>query len=721
MRRLTAAPLPEWGDLFAALLQPPVSDDLLAVPWVRTGEAGLWFSRSAWSLAAVARWRQRMSPTEFVTVWIPDYFCNAALVPLRELGARLVFYPVTERMSPDVEAWADQSNAHIPDIVLLVHYFGQPTVAAPISDFCKKHGAWLVEDATHVLRPIPGVGEQGDCVLYSPHKHLPIPDGAVLVVRPDGPAQLKALSVLKEIRSAMVDSPRSAPLAVSFWLVKRLLQRLGLRSRKSRVAFRTGAEPIFPGIPHPEMSSLARRLLIRLGRTLDKVANLRERHSQDWRNVIQWANLPPSSASLSGNATPYLAGFSFRDQTEAQLSFDRLQLAGLPVVSWPDLPPEVTTRADLHCAAMALRHSCVYLPVHQTLDQRQILACGESLLDLATAKWQVEVLGFEQWEGYWHRCSKTNLPQSWQYGAAKEEAEGWKAHRFLITNEVGQPIGLVQVLTRTLALLVSIARINRGPLLLGDVSQDVEVSVKLAVLRVLLREARNKQWLMVQVAPEMPSTDEATIGLQSLGFERMSAPTWGSGRLGLEGDEQSLVMRLNGKWRNCMRKGEKLGVTVTDHEGKGTELELLLRSYLQIQSDRDFEGISDKLLRALAKQDQKEGTWDFRVFIARESSSAPNENPLGLLVTIRAGNTTTYLIGTSSSKGRQMQVNSVLLWRAVLHSKQHKCHWFDIGGLNKATPKGIAEFKKGLNAIPYELAGEWRKWLLIRGIKAKKI
>ena len=56
-----------------------------------------------------------------------------------------------------------------------------------------------------------------------------------------------------------------------------------------------------------------------------------------------------------------------------------------------------------------------------------------------------------------------------------------------------------------------------------------------------------------------------------------------------------------------------------------------------------------------------------------------------------------------------MQANSVLLWQAILHAKHTARNWLDIGGLSKATPEGIAKFKQGLNAIPYQLVGEWQK------------
>jgi len=62
--------------------------------------------------------------------------------------------------------------------------------------------------------------------------------------------------------------------------------------------------------------------------------------------------------------------------------------------------------------------------------------------------------------------------------------------------------------------------------------------------------------------------------------------------------------------------------------------------------------------------------------------------------------------------GRKLQANYVLLWHAIQHAKRAGCRWFDIGGLNKTTPPGIAHFKQGVNAEPYSLVGEWRRVML---------
>ncbi len=714
MRRLTLAPLPAWGDLFAALLNPPLSDDALAAPWRRTGEEAFWFSRSACSLAVVARWRQRLAQRQDVTVWIPDFFCNAALAPLRSMGAQLVFYPVTNQMAPDLDACKDLASEKSPDVFILVHYFGQPIPVTSVAAFCEEQGAWLVEDAAHVLRPIPGVGEAGDCVLYSPHKHLPIPDGAVLVVRPDGPARLAkqdpASNALREIFGAVLDSPGFSNQSALLWLFKRMLQRLGLRLRQPVAAFRAEAESPVPEIAHPRMSSLARCLLSRLKDSLDAVARLREQHARDWGNVLSWANSAMTAVSpLPAAATPYLAGFTCVDSVQAEAVFLQWHQAGLPVTTWPDLPPEVMSRADVHRSAVALRHSRFYLPVHQNLSQCQIAARSRGLSIDASAQWQVRALSLDQWEEHWQHCPKANLLQSWQYGTAKEETEGWKARRFLISDEAGQPVALTQLLTRGLPILGGIARLNRGPLLLTNLSEDASMSVSLTALGALLREARRQRWWMVQVAPELPDTHAVCVGLQSLGFRKLPGVAWASGRLALGVDEQTLLMGLKGKWRNCLRKGEKLGVTVTDHECNGEELDLLISSYSSLQQSKGFDGLSERLLRGMARP--RGANWQFRLFIARGAGVVPAEEPLGVLVAIRHGDTATYLIGSTNEQGRQMQANSVLLWQAILHAKRSGCAWFDIGGLSAATPKGVAEFKQGLNAVPYELVGEWRAYL----------
>ena len=606
MPRLTYAPLPEWGGLIKGLTGVAAPDDVLSRPWCRDGDASFWYSRSAWSLSAIAGCRQRLSGNDVVTVWVPDFFCNASLAPLRSMGARLVLYPVTADLLPDFDALDALTREHGPDLFLLVHYFGRPAVADAIVAFCRQQGAWLVEDAAHLLRPSDGIGESGDCVLYSPHKHLPIPDGALQVVRADGPARLAeqadVLRTMREMHEELVASSATSCRVAYVWLIKRLLQRLGLRARDPEVASGVEAEAGDACLASPGISALAKRLLTPLTGKLDKVARLRKRHAQDWKEILLPCDLLDTVKASLVTWTPYLACFTGERESDAQQLFERLRCAGFPVTTWPDLPPEVVACPAEHQAAWALRHNRIYLPVHQSLEWQEMRKCGERLLVAETERWKARELGPDEWDDYWQQCSGVNLLQSSQYGLAKDGVDGLKPRRLLISDAAGEPVAMMQLLTRVLPFIGGAVRLNRGPLLLADVPRDRALPLKLSALQVLLREARRRRWWLLQAAPELPLDDAASAGMQTLGFKKLPARSWGSARLLLDDDEDSLLMGLKGKWRNCLRKGEKLGVTVAHHVCTGVYLELLVRSYNRLQHLRGFEGLSENIIRALSVQ-----------------------------------------------------------------------------------------------------------------------
>lgn len=385
---LTPAPLPQWLNLFRALLFRPHSNVDLAAPWRHEGEIAGWLSRSAWSLALIAQWRQRYASETAPTVWIPDYFCNASLFALRRSGVKIVFYPVSAELAPDDNSCRKLAEASPPDIFLLVHYFGRPNTAELARDFCIKYNAWLIEDAAHVLRPVTGVGDHGDFVLYSPHKHLPIPDGAVLVVRANGPVGVGTDVLdsfgspdtwpgqLRELQQRLGCSPRSSRTQALVWLVKRVLQKLGVRAlRRSTPPF---AEPLNPGsvvcpqLSSPFPSNLALHLIAGLTSDLGGVAQQRLERQLLWDVLLRSDESCANLISLTDRPdhwewTPYLAVYNV-DPDVAEDTYRHWQRNGLLVTTWPDLPPEVSAHKERHVNAWRLRHGRLYLPVHQSLS-----------------------------------------------------------------------------------------------------------------------------------------------------------------------------------------------------------------------------------------------------------------------------------------------------------------------------------------------------------------
>lgn len=322
----------------------------------------------------------------------------------------------------------------------------------------------------------------------------------------------------------------------------------------------------------------------------------------------------------------------------------------------------------------------------------------------------VNEVSFDQWLIHWQQVPKANLLQSWEYGSAKELAENWKVLRFMVSDSSGNPVALAQILTRSVPILGGIARLNRGPLLLNEFREDQKIERALNVIWAILREARRRRWWVVQIAPELPGTDKVFARLKQMGLRKQPNMVCSSGLVDLGVDENSLLMSLDGKWRNVLRKGQKLGVEVKHIDAANLVQNLLISGYREFQRSKGFEGLSESLLRNLAKQHGKE--WQFDLFISLAPQEPDSNEPIGILATIRHGDTATYLIGFTNDQGRQMQANSVMLWNSILHAKHNSCKWFDIGGLGPTTPNGIAKFKRGLNAEPYALAGDFRGYLL---------
>lgn len=114
-------------------------------------------------------------------IHVPAYCCKSILLPISNLGIKVSFYDVGERLEPLL----NKGEFRKGDVFLLVHFFGIPQDVLLIHSFCQEHGMLLVEDCAHTL-PDPEterpMGSTGVFSIYSLRKMLPVPDGGVLVV-----------------------------------------------------------------------------------------------------------------------------------------------------------------------------------------------------------------------------------------------------------------------------------------------------------------------------------------------------------------------------------------------------------------------------------------------------------------------------------------------------------------------------------------------------------
>lgn len=293
--------------------------------------------RSSWALAWLASLRGTTP-----TIALPSWFCNASLAPLRAMGARLIFVPV------DGDGLADWDHLTQADLVVAVHTFGRAVPLDGARAACARTGALLVEDAAHVLAPTSGIGQEGDYILYSPHKVLALPDGAVLVSN----------------GAPLPPCPSMAQSSPWPWVCRRLLQRSLPDIVRPRLP--QGGQPDFltdpadGDVPAPLYPSpLAQGLMGDADLTAE--ASRRRMNAAALRHAV--GRLPGWQPLFAEDGpAPYRFALRCRDADIAKARYAALRQAHLPAESWPDLPPEV---GDSN--AIALRRSVILLPVHGAL------------------------------------------------------------------------------------------------------------------------------------------------------------------------------------------------------------------------------------------------------------------------------------------------------------------------------------------------------------------
>ena len=140
------------------------------------------------------------------------------------------------------------------------------------------------------------------------------------------------------------------------------------------------------------------------------------------------------------------------------------------------------------------------------------------------------------------------------------------------------------------------------------------------------------------------------IYFQNLIFlKEKNKTSYGSSRINLSKSEDDLLMNVNSKWRNMLRKSEKMGVLIEKSNLDKENLSFLIKFYNESQRKNNFKGIANSVLKSLSNQSSE--TYNFNYYV---SKSPENNQIIGILVSIRHGSTSTYLIGATNIEGEKI-------------------------------------------------------------------
>lgn len=692
------APLPSWKSIFSIFSLRSKSDKQISSLWSKQDDKCIWFSKSTWSLLAIAIWKSSQVGKNDISFWIPDYFCNSSLILLRKFGVKLIFYPINKNYEPDYSTCRELVQTNSIDVFLFVHYFGKPYEISRAFDFCKLNNAILVEDAVHVLYPVKGVGDRGDFVLYSPHKHFAIPDGAIMVIKNKGPSKL---NWNKEDQNLIYENIiqhyfkfKNTNFYLFTWFFKRILQKIGFKKYRRLIPnFLNYSSPEV--VIYPLLSNIAKKMLLSNIKQIQNIRNSKNRISLMWDEIV-YENIQPEQVTTFNNSqwTPYLSKYTLLSKNSAKSFYELFGNMGVPVTTWPDLPLEILENSMNHEEAINLRNTSVFFINHPSISEKKI---ADLSIKTKNKLPQLDTRSLDQstWEQEIKIIEQPNLLQSWLYGDAKK-TEHWKVERITFIHE-NKKIALVQILSKRFFKIFTVIRINRGPLFYPNTSQS-EIE---SVIKLLSTYGSIFKLTALFFNPELLKSGKNFISLYRNKFIRLNKKPWSSSYIDLTLSEDLLRKNLSSSWRNKLNSAEINDIQLkvaTDDES----FNWMLEKYSENMKDKSFHGIPILILKML------------------RSSCQENEKPL-VLIAYHNGNRVAgiclsltqkvglYLVGWNGLDGRNLRANQFLIWNAILELKKRGFKWFDLGGIDEDNTPLIADFKLGVGGKRYELIGEYLK------------
>lgn len=290
------------------------------------------------------------------------------------------------------------------------------------------------------------------------------------------------------------------------------------------------------------------------------------------------------------------------------------------------------------------------------------------------------------WQAHFRTAPRPALEQSWAFGDAVQRCyRATRPSRWLL-EEAGQPVGLVQMLTRC-----GIAQVLRGPVWLDTPSPEV-VSARLRDLQ------RGLPWLRRQgliLHPEVPNDPAHQTALRAARLRRIGGG-YRTAWLDLAIPLATLRQNLRPTWRRDLANAEATGAPIgfiTDF----AQTRLFLLHYDAARLQRRIVGPERRLVQELYLSHDRA---DFLLPVIRDGKRL-----LAGIVFLCHGNAATYYIAwRDRDVVPDASSHKLLLWEVIKALQARGIRWLDLGGL-PPDATGICQFKRGLGGAAVELAG----------------
>ena len=442
-------------------------------------------SRSELSMYLIARWYKENNNID-PTIWLPEYFCDQSTKYLSDNGFKIHYYKIKNNLEPDWEYCYKKAEIVEPNIFFLVHYFGNCSDVEETLIFCKKHKSIFVEDCAHVLYPNNRIGIHGDFMIYSPHKFVSIPNGAILVQR-----QLFKKSVALE---DIIDSIPNKYFSAIPWALKNIFKKyiprfilLLVKNPKeiTKNNFNINSKKI-ELLMHPVSKSLIKVF----SKKIENIGLYRRLNFQIFDRIYGNEN----DTTNSSFDIPYLYTIKYEDVTESKKQYDNFKKNKFDVMKWPDLPQEVIDLKN-------------YSEINELYNRSIFLGIDTNPLKLLKilkpfSKYDYKIEKNESAsfiEKIAIKASRPNLIQTLGYSHANIRKKIRTSSYVVYKNQKAISLFFVSIKK---FLLAKIIYINRGPLFLENID-DLD---QLMIMKSLKRKFKIFKGSLLLISPNLLDT-----------------------------------------------------------------------------------------------------------------------------------------------------------------------------------------------------------------------
>ena len=283
--------------------------------------------------------------------------------------------------------------------------------------------------------------------------------------------------------------------------------------------------------------------------------------------------------------------------------------------------------------------------------------------------------------------SDANLYQLWHHGAG--DAPLTRVSPFVLRKD-GEVVAAAEVrLFRLPVVRRGIAYVLWGPVCRRH---DLGPDVFRQAIRAMRNEYVGRRGMVLRISPRL-LVEQHQHEVRAMADEEFSAVehvrATTSLVVDLTPDLEELRRDLEKKWRNCLSKAERSGLTI--ESGTGLDLfDAFVGVYDRMLQRKQFAPSADIQKHRRIQQHLPEHL-KMRVVVASHEGQ-----PCAGAIYSALGDTAVYLFGATDDAGMRTSASYLVQWEVVTALKAHGSSYYDLNGINPASNPGTYHFKLGL-------------------------